>query len=160
MALSHRLKVIADQVTVGNTAADIGTDHGYVPIYLLRSGICPRVIASDISEGSLVKARAAAKRFHQEGKMECRISDGLKAYSPGEADSCLISGMGGILIAEILTDSFEVAQSFREMVLSPQRDAQLVRNCLTELGFRIVYDETIEDKGKKYAVIRAENRYL
>ena len=157
MSLSHRLKVIAELVTAGNTAADIGTDHGYVPVYLLRSGISPQVIASDISEGSLSKARKNAVRFHLEDKMECRISDGLKAYVPGEADTCIISGMGGILITDILTSSEDAARSFKEFILSPQRNPELVRECLAELGFKIVYDEVLEEKGKKYVIIKAVN---
>lgn len=157
MGISKRLKAIAELVTAGCSAADIGTDHGYVPIYLLRSGISPYVIASDISEGSLLKARQNAERFHLEDKMECRLSDGLENFRPGEADAAVISGVGGILICGILTAYPEVSVSFKELILSPQRDAELVRSCVGELGFKLVHDEVIEDKGKKYTVLKAEN---
>ena len=89
MRLSKRIRALADSVTKGHTAADIGTDHGYVPMLLIRDGISPRVIMSDISEGSLAKAR---ETFRQCGLMDkvrdedFRTGDGLETIGAGEVD--------------------------------------------------------------------------
>ena len=155
MAISGRLKFIADLVTAGHTACDVGTDHGFVPAYLLRENISPYVLAVDVSEGSLAKARELSYRFGLEGRMECRLSDGFEKVLPGEADTCIISGMGGILMTKIMDAHPEVFTSFKEVILSPHRDADLVRSTISGYGFDIVFDDIIEDKKKQYVVIKA-----
>lgn len=155
MGISSRLKFIAEKVTPGNVAADIGTDHGYVPVYLVREGICPRALAMDMSAPSLEKARQNAERFGLSDKIECRVSDGFDKLKPGECDTVIISGMGGILITRILSQKPEVLDSLKEIILSPHRDADLVRSFLSDHGFIINFDEEISDKKKTYVVIRA-----
>ena len=157
MGISKRLKLIAELVTKGNVAADIGTDHGYVPIYLLREKISPRAIAVDVSKGSLEKARENAEFFHltiQDGTIDLRLGDGLSVLQPGEADTIIISGMGGILMTNILEAHKEVSLSAKELILSPHRDADLVRGFLNDYGFEIVFDEVITDKKKSYSIIK------
>ena len=155
MGISKRLKTIADLVTPGLTVADIGTDHGFVPVYLVRNNISPFVFAADVSKGSLEKARENVTYFHLEDRIECRLSDGFSAFSPGEAECAVISGMGGILIAKILSASPLVTDFLKEVILSPHRDAELVRECVFEAGFKIITDMEIEDKKKKYVIIKA-----
>ena len=155
MGISARLRIIAEKVTPGRVMADIGTDHGYVPIYVLTHGICQRVLACDMSPGALDKARENAARQGLEGKITCRLSDGFKEISPGEIDCAVISGMGGILMTRILLESPEVVEKIEELVLSPHRDAQLVRDTVTGLGFGIISEEEIQDKKKSYVIIKA-----
>ena len=161
MAISNRLKTIAELVTPGYRAADIGTDHGYVPIYLVRNGICPFVIAADLSPGSLEKARgnierAGLLRSGSDGPfgIECRLSDGLSAFTPGEVDAIIISGMGGILMERILRDSPLVVRSAKELILSPHRDLQLLRDYAAGSGFVITEDLSLVDKKKTYPVLK------
>lgn len=156
MAISKRLKTIADLVTPGYRVADIGTDHGYVPIYLLRQGISPFVIAADLSPGSLEKARIQAERagFLEAGMMECRLSDGLGGIDPGEVDSIIIAGMGGILMERILQRGMETVSCSKELILSPHRDVQLLRDFAEEHGFLLSEDFVLEDKKKKYHILK------
>ena len=163
MSISNRLKTIAEAVTPGFRAADIGTDHGYVPICLLRRGISPFVIAADLSPGSLEKARVNLKRAHylrEEGSgyeggpyAECRLSDGLNEIRPGEVDAIILSGMGGILMDRILRDGIDVVSAAKELILSPHRDAQLLRDFAAEFGFVLVRDEMFTDKNKTYPLL-------
>ncbi len=176
MAISNRLKTIAELVTPGYRAADIGTDHGYVPIYLLRNGICSYAIAADLSTGSLEKARDNAHRaglliertdlpgtdetktdkkaFPLLKGVECRLSDGLAEIRPGEVDSIVISGMGGILMDRILRDGLDVVRAAKELILSPHRDVPLLREFAKEYGFDIVEDIEMVDKKKTYTILK------
>ena len=155
MGISKRLKKIAELVTPGLSVADIGTDHGYVPVYLLKSGLIPKALAADISPGSLAKAEQNRLRYGLSECMECRISDGFSNIAPYEAECAVIAGMGGILMSRILTDGEETVKSLKELVLSPHRDADLVRRCVSDLGFEIVSDEIFADKKKSYVIIKA-----
>ena len=166
MGISNRLKTIAEAVTPGLRAADIGTDHGYVPICLLRNGISPYVIAADLSEGSLEKARENLKRAKYleetapdgKAKAECRLSDGLKEFCPGEVDAIILSGMGGILMDRILRDGIEVVRAAKELILSPHRDTQLLREFASEFGFSVIRDEEFTDKKKTYPLLKIRIR--
>lgn len=160
MSISYRLKQVAGKVTNGYRIADIGTDHGYVPVMLLREGIVPYAIAVDISKESLQKARENAARSGLEDKMDCRLGDGLSCVKPGEADSIIICGMGGILMRRILEEGKETALSARELILSPHRNPELIVEFLQKNDFRIISDVIIEDKKKQYRIIKGLNLAL
>ena len=155
MAISKRLKFIADQVTPGGVAADIGTDHALVPLYLLKEGRVKKAIAVDVSSRCLEKSKQAVIKYGLEGSLEPRLGDGLSKIRPGEADSIIISGMGGCLICRILSEGLETAKAAKELILSPHRDEKLVRDFLADNGFEIVLDEKITDAKKEYCVIKA-----
>ena len=154
MGISKRLETIANYATPGYRAADIGTDHGYVPIYLLRNQISPHVIAVDLSRDSLAKAEMNIARAGLTGEIECRISDGLSGITPGEVDTIVISGMGGILMDRILRTNMDVVNKAKELVLSPHRDPDLIRLFAKENGFAILNDEQILDRKKYYTIIK------
>ena len=104
--LSARLAAVAALVEPGSRVADVGTDHGYIPIYLVQTGIADRAIAMDVRSGPLERARAHVDRLPPgcRERIETRLSDGLKALSPGEADTVVIAGMGGELMIRILDE--------------------------------------------------------
>lgn len=102
IVLSPRLKTAADMVRKGVVAADIGTDHAYLPSYLVLSGICPRALACDLRKGPLENAAKALEHWNIADKITLRLSDGLDELSAGEADDIIMAGMGGILIAKLL----------------------------------------------------------
>ena len=160
MAISRRLKLIADLVTPGGVAADIGTDHALVPLYLLKEGRVSKAIAVDVSKDCLKKAQEAVEKYGLEGRLDPRLSDGLEKLKPSEADSIIISGMGGILMTNILQKDIGITKSAKELILSPHRDADLVRGFLDENDFNIVYDGVILDKKKNYCVIKAVNKSI
>ena len=101
--LDARLQMCADFVPPGAVLADIGTDHAYLPVWLCKSGKIPKAIAADIGQGPLQSAGESIARYQAQDRIETRLSDGLAAFSPGEADTIVIAGMGGELIARILS---------------------------------------------------------
>lgn len=153
--LSGRLKLIASFVTEGSRLADIGTDHGYVPIYLVRNNIIPSAIAMDINAGPLKKAEENVRVFGLEDKILLRLSDGLNGLNPKEADAVLIAGMGGRLILKILDRGKAVCDKINELILSPHSELELVREYLMNNGFAVVREEMILDEGKYYTVMKA-----
>ncbi|MCD8078518.1 MAG: class I SAM-dependent methyltransferase [Lachnospiraceae bacterium] len=155
MRLSRRLERILALTRGGGTAADIGTDHGYAAIELVRRGICPRVIACDIRQGPLSRAQEHIHAAGLSGQIETRLGDGLERVAPGEAQTLLIAGMGGPLMASILERGTETAQAAEELILSPQSDLGAFRRYLLTHGYRIEAEEALEEDGKYYVILRA-----
>lgn len=155
MELSGRLLTISTFITKGNTVADIGTDHGYLPVYLILKGISRRVLAMDIGKGPLKSAEKSIALYGVADKVEVRQSDGLCRLAPGEAETIVIAGMGGGLICKILERELTKAKSARELVLSPQSEIGKVRRFLRENGFVIEKEDMLVDEGKYYVVMRA-----
>lgn len=158
MELSKRLRAVAGLVTEGASVADIGTDHGYIPIYLAAHGTAGKVIASDINEGPLERARIHIQGQKDVcGKIETRRSDGLEAIKPGEADTMIAAGMGGGLIIRILEEGKDVTEQMKDLILQPQSEAGKVRSYLKGHGFVIVEEDMVEEEGKYYPMMRAEH---
>jgi tRNA (adenine22-N1)-methyltransferase len=157
--LSERLKAIAGQVVEGKTAADIGTDHALVPIYLLERGLVPRTILSDSREGPLQKA---CKNLSEAGIAldpgDLRKGDGLRILENGEAATVIIAGMGGLLITGILSDDLYKSLSFERLVLQPRTAAADLRRWLTKNGFMITRDQLTTEGRRQCEVITAEPR--
>ena len=151
--LSKRLQAVADMVTPGYVVADVGTDHGYVPIYLVKNNIAPKAYAMDINEGPLQKAKQNIKKEGLEKEIDTILSDGMKGLKPDTAESVIIAGMGGELIVRILKES-KVNDTLSEMVLSPHRDVDLVRTYIIESGWHIERETMTIDAGKYYNVMK------
>lgn len=149
MKLTPRLKVIADKVNKGNIVADIGTDHGYIPIYLIENKISPKVIAADINEGPLENAKKQILLYGYGDKIETRLGNGLDVISAGEVDTIIIAGMGGLLIRDILTNNFMAAQSANTLILQPMVAQSDLRIWLKNNNFTII-DEQLAKEGHKY----------
>lgn len=154
MALSKRLQHVADMVRSGGVVADIGCDHGFTSIYLVEHHKAKRAIAMDINEGPLERAWEHIQLAGLEEQIDIRLSDGLEKLSLEEADTILISGMGGALIKKILFRQKEIAIHSKELVLSPQSEIYLVRKAIHELGFQIQKEEMVFDQGKFYVIMR------
>ena len=155
MQISKRLAAVADMVTEGCRVADIGTDHAYVPIYLIKEGRSLKALAMDIGKGPLERAKEHIREYGLDSQIETRLSDGLAEYVQGEADSIVIAGMGGALMARILSDGAEKCAGVRELILSPQSEIFLVREWLFEHGWRIERETMLAEDGKYYTVMRA-----
>ncbi|MCI5649125.1 MAG: tRNA (adenine(22)-N(1))-methyltransferase [Fusicatenibacter sp.] len=155
MQLSKRLQAVAAMVTPGSRLADIGTDHGYVPIYLAEQGIISAAIAMDVNQGPLSRAREHIASHQLDAYIETRLSDGLTALGEGEADSLLIAGMGGGLTIRILSEGMPLLSGFSEVILEPQSDVDRVRLWLFHNGFLIADEDFVEEDGKYYPIIRA-----
>ncbi len=154
MELSKRLYAVAGLVTEGASVADIGTDHGYVPIYLVERGIASKVIAMDVNQGPLNRARMHIVGHGLGDRIETRLSDGLARIRPGEVDTVIVSGMGGPLTIRILQEGKEVADQLNALILQPQSEICRVRRFLTENGYRIEQEDMVLEDGKYYPVMR------
>lgn len=135
--LSDRLQLIADKVEIGETMADIGTDHGFLPLYLIAQGISPKAIMCDISGPSLNKAREAAVEYGISKGALFREGDGLAVIEDGEVDTIVIAGMGGVLMTEIIGKDLKKSRSFKKFILQPRNNAGYLRKWLYDNGFEV-----------------------
>lgn len=154
--LNPRLQRCAAQVS-GDTVIDVGTDHGYLPCFLVESGACRAAFACDIAEGPLLAAREHIAALGLGGRVTAVKSDGLLSLPP-EADSAtdiVIAGMGGELIVKILAEGLGFA-SRRRLILQPNTRVPTLRRWLYESGFEILSESAVRDGKFLYTVICAE----
>ena len=148
--MTPRLLAIAESVPQGKSVADIGTDHAYIPIYLCQKGKAERALAMDVRKGPLFRAEANIRRYQLDSRIKTRLSDGLSALCEGEADTVVIAGMGGLLIAELLQRAPVRAKTY---VLQPMTAVAELRMWLHSHGFCIV-DECLAQEGEKlYSIL-------
>ena len=153
--LTPRLTAVADLVLPCDCVADIGTDHAYVPIYLLQAGKVSRAIAADIHKQPLENARRSVEHYGLEDRVELRLSDGLQNICAGEAQTIIIAGMGGEQIAEMLYLTPWLQKKDTQLVLQPMTHSEDVRRALRENGFSKVFETTVAEGRRIYLVISA-----
>ena len=156
MELSIRLKTVAEAVTKGNRVADVGTDHGYVPIYLVKNNLSPAGIAMDVNKGPL----STQEHIREEklgGKIATRLGNGLAPLEPGETDTVIIAGMGGDLICKILKAKPEFLIEGKEFILQPQTNGSRCR-LLKEYRYQIEKEWFLKEDGKAYVIIKGNQR--
>lgn len=153
--LSKRLKAVADMVTKDKIVADIGTDHGYVPIYLVKNNISKKVYAMDINEGPLKMADKNIRLEGLEKKITTVLSDGMDKMVDNMAETVIIAGMGGDLIVDILSRGKDI-KGINELILSPHKRVDLVRKYLIRNHWKIIREEMVIDAGKYYTIIKAD----
>ena len=138
--ISNRLMTAAALVTQGYTLADVGTDHGYIPIYLLQQKKIPAAIAMDINEGPLERAKEHIALYGLQAYIQTRLSDGV----------------GGGFIMHILKDGEKVCQSAKELILQPQSEIENVREFLREEGYAILAEDMVLEDGKFYPMMKVQ----
>jgi len=154
--LGKRMTAIAAMVPKSRCVADIGTDHAYLPVYLVAEGIAESAIAGDVHKGPYLSAVNTACGSGVGEKISVRLGDGLAVVCPGEADTAVIAGMGGTTIAGILAARPEVTTSFRRLVLQPMSGAGFLRRWLADNGWCIDDETLVVEDGILYEVIAAE----
>jgi len=155
MELKGRLKLIADKVPKCDTVCDIGTDHAYVPIYLVLNKICMKAIATDVKRGPVLIADKNIKKYKIDHMIETRVGNGFECINEGESEVIIIAGMGGMLIRDILQKDTEKAKKLNSLILQPMNAIEVVREWLFENGFDI-YDEQLANEDRRiYNVIAA-----
>ncbi len=157
--LSERMLTNVSFIDRGSKVADIGCDHGFVGIYLIKEGIADKVIAMDVGEMPLERAREHIEEAGLSDRIETRLSDGIKELKlddkgEPEVDSILIAGMGGRLAIKILSDSIEKAKKLKNIVLQPQSELDYVRDNLKEMGFCIKDEKMTFEGGKYYTTMK------
>jgi len=161
MIISNRLSKVANLVTIGNRVADIGCDHAYTSIYLIKNKISSKIIAMDINQGPLDRALENIKKYQYNKYIETRLSNGLDKLKKDEVDTILISGMGGNLIVDILDKNLDTVYKVKELILQPQSDIYKVREYIKRIGFMIIDEDILIDEDKYYNIIKTTNkRYI
>lgn len=155
MKLPARLEAALSLIPHGAIFADIGTDHGYLPVQAVLSGTSAYAIAADIGRGPLDAAIGHVRGEGLEGRIDCRLGDGLTCIRPHEVDGAIICGMGGSLICRILEQSEALWQSFSFVVLQPQSDSGALRNFLYDHGWHIDDERLVVEDGRLYELMRA-----
>lgn len=153
--LSPRLAVCASFVRRGSAVADIGTDHALLPVWLVREGIASRAIASDINEGPISRARLNIEQHGMQDAITTVVADGLAGIAPGQVSDIVIAGMGGDLIAMILSAAEWVRDENVRLILQPMSHAERLREYLFSAGFAVTEEQAVIDSGRVYSVMCA-----
>ncbi|MCL2513765.1 MAG: class I SAM-dependent methyltransferase [Oscillospiraceae bacterium] len=153
--LTKRLQMAADLIAPGRPVADIGADHGKLAVWLVKNGVSPSAVAADISENALKSALFNVKRADLEGEIEVAVSDGLAEIPPEKADEIVIAGMGGELIAEILSRCEYIKDPRKHLVLQPMTRSEDLRSFLLENRFYIEKEVTASEKSRVYIAMSA-----
>ncbi len=151
-----RLSLCADYVRSGSRLADIGTDHGYLPIELCLKNKIPSALACDINPQPLNAAKVNIAGFGLSGRIETRLSNGLEKVGADEVDDIVIAGMGGELIRDILSAAEWVRDSSKRLVLQPMTHHEDLYKWLCENGFSVIRQDAVYDEGKYYTALLAE----
>lgn len=151
---------MANMVPSGTILADIGTDHGYLPIYLIEHHICKKVYACDVNPEPLQSAIDHIKQFQIEN-IECLLGSGLRPIENHFVDVVTIAGMGGVLIASILEDCADyIIRTQPILILQPNISAAVVRRFLKKINYEIIHEQLVFEKGKFYPIIKAQASLL
>jgi tRNA (adenine22-N1)-methyltransferase len=154
LPISRRLLCCAEMLEPGSVIADIGTDHGYLPIHLALGG-APLVYAAELREKPLEKAKENARRFGVSEQIVFRQSDGLQSFDGTEMDTVVCAGMGADLIVRILEGAPYLRSERHRLVLQPQSSGQDLRQWLDENGFYITREALVQEGGFLYSVLCA-----
>ncbi|NLK65392.1 MAG: SAM-dependent methyltransferase [Tissierellia bacterium] len=156
----NRLECIVSMVDKCSTAADIGTDHGYVAEMLLKEGKCDKVIATDLNKGPLSRAMEHLYKVNLRERCDFRLGSGLTVLKEGEADAIIIAGMGGDLISDILEASKNIALNTDQLILQPMTAAESLRRYLAENGFEIRDEKIVKEYHHFYFIIKANKGFI
>lgn len=156
MKLGERLSALAAMVPMGSRIADVGTDHAYLPLYLMDIGKIEKAVAIDVNPGPFALARDAVARSGLADRIEVRLGDGLRVVAPGEVDVAIMAGMGGITMIKIMEESAEVLKALTCLVLQPMVAAPQVRRWLQTNGWRITNEDIVREEGRLYELLVAE----
>lgn len=156
MELSKRLKFIANHIDKCRSIVDVGTDHGYIPIYAIKNNLCERVIASDINEDPVKKARLNVVSEGVSKEVEVRLGAGLNTITKGEVQGVIIAGMGGNLIKEILEKDIYKVPTFEFLILQPAQNPEVLREYLYCNGYEILDEDLCFDEGVYYELFKVK----
>lgn len=154
--LSRRLERLASYVEKTDILGDIGTDHGFIPIYLLENNVTNQIIASDLNQGPLDNAKEELSQRGLVQAVDLRLGGGLEPYTPGEINTALIAGMGGTLIRNILEEGREHLPYLKKLILQPMHGVVDLRRFLLNNGFGIVDEDLIYENNIYYEIIVAK----
>jgi tRNA (adenine22-N1)-methyltransferase len=155
--LSKRLDMLANLSFPSMKLADIGTDHGYLPLHLLEKGHIEHCILCDINIGPLENAKRSFREADFTNQTEFRLGSGIEPLEPAEVETVVIAGMGGGLIIDILSHDLQKSLSFEKLLLQPMTEQSVLRQWLLDQGFRIKSDHYVHESSKYYEIIEISN---
>lgn len=153
--LDERLTAVAAMVRQGRRVTDIGTDHGYLAAFLVGEGLCPSGIASDLRPGPLENAHRTVENCGLSDRIKLILSDGLKNIPPEDCDDIVLAGMGGNLIADILSAAPWIRNSHIHIIAQPMTHAEVLRRYFVDNGFEIESERAVIQDRHIYCVISA-----
>ncbi|EHJ28724.1 hypothetical protein HMPREF1123_00893 [Clostridioides difficile 050-P50-2011] len=156
LKLTDRLLKIASLVSDGKKIADIGTDHGYIPVYLLKEGKVPFAVLADVNKGPLDNAHKEVIQNNLLDKVDLRLGSGIEILEIGEVEEVIIAGMGGILISELLEAKKEVAHNVEKLILQPMQAQEELRYYLLNNGYEILEEVLVREDFRIYEIIVAK----
>ncbi|HBE9729515.1 TPA: SAM-dependent methyltransferase [Clostridioides difficile] len=156
MKLTDRLLKIASLVSDGKKIADIGTDHGYIPVYLLKEGKVPFAVLADVNKGPLDNAHKEVIQNNLLDKVDLRLGSGIEILEIGEVEEVIIAGMGGILISELLEAKKQVAHNVEKLILQPMQAQEELRYYLLNNGYEILEEVLVREDFRIYEIIVAK----
>lgn len=156
MNLSNRLKTISDMVVNVKSIVDVGTDHGYIPIFLVKNNIIDNAVASDINKGPVEKVKQNVSNYNLDKKIQCRLGGGLTTVEPNEVEAAIIAGMGGNLIRDIIEESLDVFKQLKYAILQPVQNPEVLKEYIYKKGFTIIDEELVYEDGKYYEIFKVK----
>jgi len=156
--LDARLLAAAKYVREGAYVCDVGTDHAYLPVYLVLTGRAARALASDINEGPVMRAKQSVLRYHVSNKIDVTLSDGLTGADKYPITDIIIAGMGGELISSIIDAAKWTRDRKYRLILQPMTHAEILRKYLADNGFSVIDEDIVTEQkdSKIYQIICAE----
>lgn len=152
----NRLKVVADMLIKNRPVADIGADHAWLSIYLIRNKLATRVIIGELGDGPLGRAAQALEQSGLQGQIELRQGNGLQVLEAGEVDSIALAGMGGDTLVEILAYDWAKARSFKRLVFQPMTRSGVLRRAIAKQGWKIIEERVLRENDRFFVVIASE----
>lgn len=156
MELSKRLSWIIEKVNNVDTIMDVGTDHGYIPIYLIKNNMAKKIIASDINKEPLKKAKINAALDGVSDKIDLRLGGGLRPLKNKEAQAVIIAGMGGNLIRDILENDLDKVKNLDYLILQPAQNPEVLREYLYKNDYEILDEDICLDENKYYELLKVK----
>ena len=154
--LSERLQAVADMVLAGEPVADIGSDHAYLPIFLVKNGSVPWAVAGELGDGPYERAQQAVSQCVLQESINVRQGDGLQVLEFAEVSTVILAGLGGESIVDILDHNWQKSNSFKRFVFQPMSRAGVLRKTLADRGWPILDEKLIMENEHYYLIIKSE----
>ena len=156
LKLTNRLEAIAKYIPANGAVVDVGTDHGYIPVYLLNKGYIDFAILADVNKGPLENAKSEVIHNNLTDKVDLRLGSGIEVLNENEVDEVIIAGMGGILISELLEAKKSVAHNLDKLILQPMQAQDELRKYLLNNGYEILDEVLVKEDFRIYEIIVAK----